>query len=284
LVPTLGPSAPSPSGTTLTLVPGTYTLVADPFSGMSFVGWTVTGGATVSSTGQPVSNLTVSSTASVTATYRTAATVGGVKFAPSPAGDGSLQFDGMTTYSVGTTNSTIALGLHSVSAIPAPGFLFSKWTAGSKVALVGPITATHQEINVSGGGSSLTAVFVPGTFPFTFVAVQGAGSNITVKVNGVVLHSGDTVNLPTGHYSAPFFGGGLGFNGGWTSTSNITFTNKTPTSASFTVFGSGTLYLILIGTTNVTAGPMHGPALVGLADPHHDEFWGVPLRAVPRPG
>lgn len=255
VAPAFGPASPSGSGTTKTLGPGTYGLLADPFAGMVFSGWSVTGGASVASASALATTLTVASAATVTATYKVASSVVGVKFVPSPTGDGGLQLDGMSTFSVSTTNSSVGVGLHTVTAVPAPGFLFSKWTAGSKVLLVGTTTSTHQVINVTGGGSSITAVFVPGTFPFTFVAVQGAGSNITVRVNGIVISSGETIQLPTGHYSAPFAGGGLGFNGGWTTTSNITFTNKTPTSATFNVFGSGTLYLVLVGSTNVTGGP-----------------------------
>ncbi len=258
-VPPFGSPAAHLSGATETLAPGTYTVVADPFTGMNFVGWSVSGGATLSTPSQMVTNVTVTSSATVTASYASAAKTVGVKFVPSPGSDGSVQLDGMTTYAVSTTNSTVSVGLHTVSAIPAPGFVFSHWTGGSKVLLVGTSTAADQVINVTGTGSSLTATFTAGTYPFTFVAVQPTGSDITVKVNGVVLHSGDTEYLATGHYSAPFAGGGIGSNGGWTSTSNITFTNRSTTSSSFIVFGSGTLYLILVANGTGGGGPMLGP-------------------------
>lgn len=279
-VPPFGASSPHASGSTETLAPGTYTLVADPFSGMSFVGWTVSGGATLTAPGQLVTNVTVTTSATVTAAFSSASKTAGVKFVPSPSGEGAVQLDGMTVYSTSTTNSSLSVGLHTVSAIPAPGFLFSHWTGGSKVLLVGASTGTDQVINVTGTGSSLTAAFTAGTYPFTFVAVQPSSSNITVKVNGVILHSGDTEYLPSGHYSAPFAGGGIGSNGGWTATSNITFTNRTTTSASFIVAGSGTLYLILVsnGTGGPTMGPHTAPSLAVPSAPI-----GVPFTAWYRP-
>jgi hypothetical protein len=255
-VPPFGPSAARSSGSTETLSPGTYTVVADPFTGMDFSGWSVSGGATVAAPTDLVTNVTVVSAATVTASYTIASKTVGVKFVPTPSGEGSVQLDGMSQYATSTTNATVSLGLHTVSAIPAPGFLFSHWTGGSKVLLLGASTATDQLINVTGTGSSLTATFTPGTYPFTFVAIQGPGSNITVKVNGVILHSGDTEYLPSGHYSAPFAGGGIGFNGGWTATSNITFTNRSTTTSSFVVAGSGTLYLILVSNASRGGAPM----------------------------
>lgn len=260
-VPSYGASTPHTSGSTESLSPGTYTLLADPFSGLVFVGWTVSGGATLSAPTQLTTNVTVTSSATVTASYAAGGKGVGVKFVPSPTGDGAIQLDGMSTYSSSTTNSSLAPGLHLVSAIPAAGYVFSKWTGGTKVLLVGPSTQYGQEINVTGSGSSLTATFTTGTYAFTFVSVQPVGSAITVKVNGVILHSGDTTYLPTGRYSAPFAGGGIGTNGGWTTTSNITFTNRTTTSASFIITGSGTLYLVLVSNTSGGGVPM-GPRLV----------------------
>jgi hypothetical protein len=255
-LPPFGPSTTLLNGSLESLAPGTYGLVADPFSGMSFVGWTVTGGATLSAPSQIVTNVTVTSAATVTASYATSAKLESVKLVPSPAGEGSVQLDDMTVYAASGTNSSLGMGLHTVSAIPAPGYLFSHWTGGAKVLLVGPSTQNDQEINVTGTGNSLTAAFTPGSYPFTFVAIQGPGSKITVKVNGIVLRSGYTEYLPPGHYSAPFAGGGIGFNGGWTATSNITFTNRSTTTATFTVAGSGTLYLVLIENGTGSGGPM----------------------------
>jgi hypothetical protein len=279
----LGPSSAHTNGSVETVSPGTYTLVAAPFAGMTFAGWSVSGGASLGSPSQLVTTVTVTSAAKVTASYATAAKSGSVKFIPTPTGDGSILLDGMTTYSTSTTNLTLGLGLHTVSALPAPGFLFSSWTLGSKIVLVGTSNPTDQVINVTGGGSSLTATFTPGTYPFTFVAIQPNGSHITVKVNGVILHSGDTEYLPSGHYSAPFAGGGIGFNGGWTSTSNITLTAKLPTTASFNVDGSGTLYLILVSHPNGTGGPalLAHPAASRLVLPTGSAL--VELRAWYRP-
>jgi hypothetical protein len=257
LIPPFGSYAPSASGTTMTLSPGGYTVTANPNLGNVFSSWSVTGGASVASATSQVTTLTVSTAATLTANFGTPSTTAGVKFAPAPSGDGSIQLDGLTTYASGTTVSGIGLGLHVVNALPAPGFVFSKWTGGTNVKVVGTSTAMGQLINVTGTGSSLTATFAPGTFPFTFVAIQGAGSNIAVKVNGVSLHSGDTEMMPTGKYSAPFAGGGIGFNGGWTATSNITLTVKGTTSASFTFFGSATLYLVLVQNGS---GPIAPPA------------------------
>ncbi|MCI4336810.1 MAG: hypothetical protein L3K17_06405 [Thermoplasmata archaeon] len=242
----IGSSGGPGANFTVDLIAGNYTVGADAFGGAAFGYWTSTGGVLVQSPSSVVTSIMVSGAGTVTAWFSTASTTS-VHLGAKPWWGGSELFDGLSSITVPFWNSSVALGLHWASAVPAAGWVFTNWNTTGGVALVGGPAAIGQEFNVTGSGR-LIPVFAPGVFPVTFVAWQPSGASLpssaTLTVSGTTIGTGETVWLAAGLYHATVSTGKVHVEH-WTATSNLTLRNGNPAGVTIVVTGSVTVYALL---------------------------------------
>ncbi|MCI4373074.1 MAG: hypothetical protein L3K02_05470 [Thermoplasmata archaeon] len=172
-------------GGTLSLLPGIYSLQANPKPGYNFTGWTSSSGTYVftPSTNYTWVNVT-SLIGTVTANYEPTPLKAEIWLTAYPTQAGSIRF-GSTVYSSGAIFST-RQGTYPVTAIPAPGFTFLTWAPGFVSTMSN--WSQSSDVLVQYGSDYLTAVFSAAPVLTAGSAVGGA-----TALNGVLL---STQTLP----------------------------------------------------------------------------------------
>lgn len=142
------------------LLHGTYSLNAIPASGMGFAHWTVTGGAGVGIATSPYTTLHLTGSGTVRAVFTAHPAKTVVKF--NDFGSGTVGLDpnflwlgndtGLATLSNGAIYS-LAPGIYSIQAYPAPGWNFSYWSAGGGVTVAAP-QFPYTQLIVTGKSAS----------------------------------------------------------------------------------------------------------------------------------
>ncbi|MGA8276232.1 MAG: hypothetical protein WB789_06450 [Thermoplasmata archaeon] len=174
-------------GRTLSLVPGIYSVQANPAPGFNFTGWTWSSGVYVFA---PATNYTWINVTSIGGTleahYEATPLTATVWLATDPAQGGTIQF-GPFTFGSGAV-FTADQGTYAVQALPAPGYRFVTWAPGF-MSTMSNFSASSYAL-VQYGPDYLTAVF-------SSVAVLHQGGNSAkggFAIDGHAVHG--SVHLP----------------------------------------------------------------------------------------
>jgi hypothetical protein len=176
-----------PSGTSLALSPGIYSIQADPKPGYNFTGWSWSPGVYVFAPGTNYTWINVTTTnASLTAHYAATPLTTTVWLAAYPSQGGQIQFGGFT-FGSGVVFGA-APGTYSVRAIPAPGYSFVNWAPGFVSTMSDFANQSH--VLVQYGNAYLTAVFA--STPVLRIGPHGAGGGFAIDGRAVL----GNVSLP----------------------------------------------------------------------------------------
>ncbi|MFZ1024093.1 MAG: hypothetical protein WAN87_08155, partial [Thermoplasmata archaeon] len=160
-----------------------------PATGDAFASWTGTGIGSYSGTSNPAL-VTMESVVSETANFQPVqSSTFRISLAVSPAGSGSIFFEGQR-YSSGQSVSILS-GTYSISAQASAGWEFSLWE------LSGEVTVNANAANVTGAGW-VNATFVPVDRVSIVTDPTGCGS---VSIAGSVYASGASLDLGAGTYA-----------------------------------------------------------------------------------
>ena len=184
LVPVFQTSATNvANGRTMLLLPGIYSVQANPDPGYNFTGWTWSPGIYVY---MPSANYTwvnvTGSSGTLTAHYRSTSLESTIWLTAYPAQAGSIRFDS-TLYASGAV-FTVPQGTYAVEAIAAPGYQFVHWGIGFMSTMTNYSQTSY--VLVQNGSDYLTAAFSADP-----VLTQGnAGHRGGFAINGaLVSHS-----------------------------------------------------------------------------------------------
>jgi hypothetical protein len=241
---------PLADGTSSWLPRGTYDLDALPFGGEAFVHWTTSNSSAlvVASPASPITQLTVNSNATVTASFAPAGLTN-VTFVNSPSLGGLIRFNFQNITGPSTSNTSVADGTYLLRAVPGGTWTFADWTFTTNLSLVA------GNLVVRGSGT-VTAHFSHSTYGVSFVNEQSS-IVLQASIGGHVLSSGDTIDLAPGKYAL------IGLPGAdttflkWVTTGAMFVGSPVKRTTNLTVNGGGTLSAIADGFTlsGVTATP-----------------------------
>jgi hypothetical protein len=186
-------SAPAGNGTSMWLFPGTYSLDALPLGNSSFQHWAVSNHSAlwVLKPNYPLTRLVVNSTGVVTGSFGASAG-NSVTFTSSPTGAGAVLFNSYEHYVGTVTNGSVANGSYLISVLSGSAYRFLGWSTTGSINVVAGILVVH-------GPGTVTARFLPRTYPLTFVSTLPVG--ISGLLNGTPVESGQTVELAAGTYN-----------------------------------------------------------------------------------
>ncbi|HKV90872.1 MAG TPA: hypothetical protein VJQ43_06760, partial [Thermoplasmata archaeon] len=258
-----------PTGTTVVqnvtggLLPA-YGIVASAKPGWTFQDWSVNDSGMASflpSALSPSAALLLNTSRGVAAVTLTAHYVAAgsvnLSFAVAPIGGGAVTFGYNATHQTSGT-TVLAPGLNGtfVVAFPNPGYVVSGVTVVNATAQLTqsagptgrPWAPSIWYVRSVQANATLTATFVPLTYPVTFVADSPAGTP-TATLNGTVLNTGETIWLPNGTYSlSTTVGAGSTFVNWTTSWPGLTVTGGL-LGTNLTVRGPGTVYALESSST-----------------------------------
>jgi hypothetical protein len=239
---------PVRSGSTETLPLGTYGFVATAAPGYAFNGWsTKSPGAISFSASTPDTFATVIGNGSITANFLRTTTTSDltIKVGPSLKA-GTVTYNLGSTYGGGTTLRKTTAGDYVVTANPSARWAFAGWSTSGAASMVGPSSSAMSVVALSSGSGTITATFVPIEVPLSFTVwnpVGPAPSHGTLTVNGITLHSGDTVWLRPGTYSVTLTSPAR--LAAWSADGGLSVVSSTSTTATLTLGGGGTIEAVL---------------------------------------
>ncbi|HZY70444.1 MAG TPA: hypothetical protein VFF67_05640 [Thermoplasmata archaeon] len=248
------------NGAVVPLETGAYTVVAASNATYQFLLWSVNNSSALWVTPYylGVATLFVNASGTLTATYAPG-TLLNLTFGLTPAIAGGVatkvQFNFATTYTSGTTNTTLTSGYYSFAPVAPPGwFVVNEYTTGNaflsgagEVYVYGPV----------GGTLNVTFAQLPSApWPVTFVA-EPLGT-LSATINGTAVTSGGTVWLNPGTYAldaltatanASFFD--------WASVGNVAVLDARNGTTMITVVGGGTVEAVgaTFGASATVAAP-----------------------------
>ncbi|MFI5414944.1 MAG: hypothetical protein ACHQ16_04670, partial [Candidatus Lutacidiplasmatales archaeon] len=176
-----------PSGTTLSLAPGIYSIQADPNPTYKFTGWSASAGVYVfaPSTNYTWINVT-SAGGTVHATYRVTTLSATMWLDSYPSQGGTIRFAN-TSYASGAVFNA-SIGTFAIQAVPAPGYHFVTWSPGFMSTMTN--WSASSDVLLQRGNDYVTAVF--SSVPVLTVPRPLAGGGFAIDGTDVV----GNVSLP----------------------------------------------------------------------------------------
>ncbi|MCI4347333.1 MAG: hypothetical protein L3J97_01775 [Thermoplasmata archaeon] len=235
----LGLTTTVPSNSILDLAPGIYSILSYPSQGSLFIGWSSSGpGLLIAAPSLPFTWLVVTdlqASASVTADNSPSAhfdriSLSAFDSANSTFRGGTVSLGGFLTTSSRASSGWIAVGTYSLSATPAPGYLFGGWqytwsSIMTNFSRSTNITLENGTLNLSALSGIVLAIFNPIPVSVVFTAA-GGGGGVVVPGFGF-LGSGSTLQLTPGqNYSISAAPNGGQYFVSWSSSDNTAIWNR----------------------------------------------------------
>jgi List-Bact-rpt repeat protein len=225
---------------TVTIQPlGGYFLDAIPFGGFAFKRWSVNDptAAWVLRPGTSQSRLQLNASVTITLTFQVRSPVN-LTFHIAPVGAGTLQFNLISAYSDGGSNSTLTNGTYLIAGNAGARYRFTGWS------VLGPLAVAGNLLTVTGSGGALTAHFALRFYAVTFVATSG--SPVVATISGIRTINGQTVHLPRGVFN---ISASVGVNTtfvGWASSLPVSVPPPFSSAAKLTVQTAGSLTALTV--------------------------------------
>ncbi|MHB8351092.1 MAG: InlB B-repeat-containing protein [Thermoplasmata archaeon] len=219
-------------------------------NGFEFMGWTVnqSGAAWPESPLAAVSPLLLNRTVTLIAHFAYSPLVN-VSFLVDPPAGGSIEFN-FDYYANGWGNST-SNGSYMLAFIASPGFSANGYNTS------GPVSVGVGVLLISGGGGTLTAKFAPiPAVPVAVTFVSEPVGQMTARLNGTALATGDTLWLVPGIYSLLVTTSPQATFVNWTAAGGLEALGSGP-NRSLNISQGGTIYALGVPfvVTNISVGP-----------------------------
>lgn len=198
-----------------------HDITASPGAGYNFSHWTVTGTAKISDASQKNTSVTLTDDATVTAVFVAQETPATLSVSVTPDSSGT------TNPGAGGDISCHIGKVFSISAQPAAGYHFTKWT-GTGVIFNLDTNQNSNSIKITSATATLTANFAADTVPTTLtVAVVGSGTTNPGAGSHTGYQIGELVTIQATADSGNHFTG-------WTG-SDVTITDANNPTTSFKI-------------------------------------------------